>query len=299
MEDKKTFKPRFNLFDAVIILLVLAVVGAALLLRDRSTGVGVGGDATRATVPIRYTVEMTRAPKDMVNQMHIGSDVYRSTDSAYLGKIVDVRGVPHAVNEYLPEAGRFVRYEVPESYDIYVTIEGQSHWDGKDIFVEDVSPKISGEMFIKGKGFARIGYVCGIDLMGAQVPQGDRIGSGDLEATYVVRFDDMREILVGSVHKGDQIYERVTGALMGTVEDVWTEPYGETRLGADGQAVYASKEGVYYQYIRIKGRVVEKAEGYYLDGGTELKVGASVIATSQYLDRTGVFHALESVEKVS
>ena len=295
MEDKKTFRPRFNLFDVVIILLALAVVGAALLLRDRSTG----GETARVTVPIRYTVELTRAPRDMVNQICAGDDIYRSTDSAYMGKIVDVRYTSHFENEYLPEAGRFVRYEVPESYDIYVTVEGQAHWDGKDIFVEGVSPKICGEMFIKGKGFARLGFVCGIDPMGAEIARGERAGSGNLEATYVIRLDDMREMLLEGVHKGDQLYEKVTGALIGTVEDVWTEPYGETRLGADGQAVYAGKEGVYYQYIRVKGRVVEKADGYYLDGGTELKVGAAVIATSQYLDRTGVFYALESMEKVS
>ena len=295
MEDKKTFRPRFNLFDAVIILLALAVVGAAVLLRDRSAG----ADSTNSTVPIRYTVELTRAPRDMVNQIRTGDDIYRSTDSAYMGKIVDVRSAPHVENEFLREAGRFVRYEVPESFDIYVTVEGQGYWNGKDIFVESVSPKICGEMYIKGKGFARLGYVCGIDLMGAQIAQGGRTGSGNLEATYVIRLEDMREMLLDGVHVGDQLYEKVTGALLGTVEDVWTEPYGETRLGANGQAVYADKEGVYYQYIRVKGRLVEKADGYYLDGGTELKVGAQVIATSQYLDRTGFFYALEGIEKVS
>ena len=295
MEDKKTFRPRFNLFDAVIILLVLAVVGAALLLRDRSTG----ADTTRKTVPVRYTVELTRAPQDMANQMRVGDDIYRSTDSAYMGKIADVRYVPHLENEFLPEAGRFVRYEVPESYDIYITVEGQAYWNGKDIFVEDVSPKICGELCVKGKGFARLCFVCGLDTMGAEIPQGDRTGSGNLEATYVIRLEDMREMLLGGVHVGDQLYEKVTGALLGTVEDVWTEPYGETRLGADGQAVYAGKEDVYYQYMRVKGRVVEKADGYYLDGGTELKVGAAVVTVSQYLDRNGMFYALESLEKVS
>lgn len=295
MEDKKTFRPRFNLFDVVIILLALAVVGAALLLRDRSTG----ADTQRATVPVRYTVELARAPQDMVNQMRPGDDIYRSTDSAYMGKIVDVQYTPHVESEFLPEAGRYVRYEVPESYDIYVTVEGQAHWDGKDIVVEDVSPKICGELFVKGKGFARLGYVCGIDPMGAQIAQGTRVGSGSLEATYVIRLDDLREMLLGGVHVGDQLYEKITGALLGTVEDVWTEPYGETLLGVDGQGVYADKEGVYYQYIRVKGRAVEKADGYYLDGGTELKVGAAVVTTSQYLDRSGMFYALESLEKVS
>ena len=294
MEDKKTIRPHFNIFDVVIILLALAVVGGAMLLRDRTAG----ADTTRSTVPLRYTVEVKSAPKDMANQMRVGEDIYRSTDSAYLGRIVDVRRVPHQENEYLEEAGRFVPFEVPESEDIYVTIEGQAYWTGKDLVVEEAAPKICGEMFVKGKGFARLGFVCAIDPMGAQIPQGDRTGSGDLEMTYVIRLEDMREMLLAGAHVGDQLYEKVTGALLGTVTEIWTEPYGETRLAADGKGVYAPKEGVYYQYLRVKGRAVEKADGYYLDGGTELKVGAAVIATSQYLDRTGTFFALESVERV-
>lgn len=296
MEDKKTFRPHFNIFDVVIILLAVAVVGAAMLLRNRSTG---GETTARATVPIRYTVELSRAPKDMVNQIRVGDDIYRSTDSAYMGKIVDVRHTAHQENEYAISASGFVRYEVPESDDIYITVEGQGYWTGKDLIVEGVSPKVCGEMYVKGKGFARLGFVVSIDTMGAQIEPGKSVGSGNLEMTYVICLSDMREVLLDGVHVGDQLYEKVTGALLGTVEDVWAEPYGETRVGADGKAVYAEKEGVYYQYARVKGRAVEKADGYYLDGGTELKIGAAVIATSRYVERTGAFYALEKIEKVS
>ena len=292
MEKNKTIRRHFNIFDVVIIALVLAVLAAAMLLRDRSTG----EEGRRDTRPIRYTVELTRAPQDMVNQIKVGEDIYRSTDSAYLGKVAEVRYGPHIENEYAPAAGRYVRYEVPESYDIYITVEGDGYSTARDIVVGSVTPKICGEMFVKGQGYARLGYVCGIDTMDAEIVQNTETGAGSLEATYIIRLEDMREMLLGGVHAGDRLYEKVTGALLGEVVEVWTEPYGETRLSADGEGVFADKEGVYFQYIRVKGRAVQKDDGYYLDGGTELKVGASVVATSQYIDRTGVFYALESIQ---
>ena len=136
MEENKTIRRRFNIFDVVIIALVLAVLAAALLLRDRSTG----QDAARDTTPIRYTVELAKAPADMAEHMTIGSDVYRATDSAYLGKVAEVRRIPHVENEYSPALGKFVRVDYRESCDIYLTIEGEGYSTARDIIVESAAP---------------------------------------------------------------------------------------------------------------------------------------------------------------
>ena len=294
METKKT-KLRFNIFDVAIIALVLAALAAALLLRDRAAGT----ETVRSTRPIRYTVELAKVPENMAEQMKPGSAVYRSTDSAYLGKVVDARCVPHVENEFSSAAGGFVRFEYAESYDVYLTVEGEGYSTARDIVVEGASPKICGEMYVKGKGYARMGYVCAIDPMDAPIVANTEVGTGSLEATYVIRLEDMREMLLDCVHVGDRLYESVTKSLLGEVVEVWTEPYGETHPMADGTGRFCEKPDVYNLYIRLKGRAVEKDDGYYLDGGTELKVGAAVIAISQYVDRTGVFYALESIEPVN
>ncbi len=296
MEDKQKRRVRFNLFDVLIILLAVAVGVGVLALRNRAAGGS--AETARTTVPMRCTVEIMRAPSDMVNQMRVGDDIYRSTDSAYIGKIAEVRSIPHVENEYDAGAGRYVRYEDPKFIDIYVTIEGEGYSTARDIIIGAVPIKVCGEMYVKGKGFARMGYVCAIDTMGAQIAQNTAVGAGAKEAVYVVRLDDMRDMLLEYIHPGDRIYEKISGALIGTVEDVWTEPYGETRPGPEGAVAFSEKEGVNFQYIRLRGRFIEKADGYYLDGGTELKVGAQVNISSQYFDRAGVFHALESVGDV-
>lgn len=285
-------KRKFNIVDVVLIVLV-AVAGVGVLsLRDRSTG----ADAAREVSPMRFTVELSMAPADMENQMRPGTDIYRLTDGAYLGKVAAIRSVPHLENEYSPLTGSFERYEYQDCRDIYVTVENEAYSTPRDIVFGSVAAKICGEMGVKGKGFARNGYVVGLDTMGAKIAENNDAGSGALEATYIIRFENLRAMLLDGLHAGDKLYEDVTGALIGEVAELWTEPYAETHYGPDG-VVYAEKADTYNVYLRMKGRVVEKTDGYYLDGATELKIGGTVIATSQYFYRSGYYYQLESIEE--
>ena len=288
-------KRKFNVVDVVLILLALAACAGVLMLRNRATDAGTG--VSRATYPMRYTVEVTRCTLDMEKQMEIGDDVYRSTDNVYLGKLVDLQIIPHTENEYSAAQGAYVRYESEDTHDLYLTIENDGYTTARSFMIGNVEVRIGSEMYVKGKGWARLGYITAIDPMDAPVTENTEVGVGSLEMTYVLRYADVRSLLLDTVHVGDRLYENITGALLGTVEEVWTEPYGEVKLGPNG-AQYVEKEDSYFVYVRLTGRAVEKADGYYLDGGTELKVGASIVSTSQYLGRSALYYALEKIEEV-
>lgn len=283
-------KRKFNVVDIVLIALAIAAAVGVIALRDRSTG----ADTARNTVPMRYTVELSMAPADMENQLKTGTDVYRATDGTYLGKIVEVRSVPHVENEFSPLTGKIERYEYEDCLDIYVTVEADAYSTAREIVYGSVVARIGVEMGLKGKGFARNGYIVNLDPMGAAITENNEVGSGELETTYVIRFEDVRTMLLGGLHVGDRLYEEVTGALLGEVVELWTEPYRVMHYGTDGP-VSAEKPDTNCVYLRVKGRAVEKADGYYLDGGTELKVGANVKVLSQYFSRTGIFYALEEI----
>ncbi|MBO4914280.1 MAG: DUF4330 family protein [Oscillospiraceae bacterium] len=287
-------KRKFNVVDVVLLVLAALAAVGVLALRNRVTGEGIAHETT----PMRCTVEMTWAPADMANQMQVGDDVYRSTDGKYIGKVASVRCVPHIENTYSATEGRFIRYESEDGYDIYLTVEGDGYTTGRDIIIGEVKPKVCGEMAVKGRGFARIGYVVGLDFMGTEPEKDDNVGAGELEAVYTVQLLDMREMLLDGIQVGDRFYEKTSGALMGEVIDVRTEEHVETVLSPDGEAIRAMKENSWDVYVKLKGRAVGKADGYYLDGGTELKVGASVTMNSQRFERTGTYYSLESIEAV-
>lgn len=291
MENKR--KLRFNLFDVVIILLVLAVLAAALMLRNRSTGgAAVGGPETHT---MRYTVEFTETQHEMAESIRIGDGAYRSTDGQYLGTIVDVQTLPHEKVEYSTAAGRYVSFLCDDSDDLYLTIENEGYCTGKDIMIGSISAKVGSELAVKGRGFARGGYIYAIDTMGVAVPEDTAAQTGEREAEFVIRFGDSRAFVADNIHVGDRFYDKTLGAMVGEVQKVEVAPYGETRLKGDGTADYAEKENRYNIFVTLKGRFVDKADSFYLDGATELKVGGTGKIVSNYLEREGLFYEIVSL----
>ncbi len=283
-------KRRFNIIDVVLIALAMLAAAGVFLLRDRVTG-----NTARETARMRCVVQAAWAPEDMANQMKEGAQVYRSTDGKYIGTVAGVTCVPHEEVSYSATEGRFIRYECTEGCDIYLTIEGDGYVTERDVVIGEVTPKVCGELAVKGQGFARMAYVVGLDLMGAELPENNSVGTGNLEAVYVVQFTDLREMLLSSVKEGDCFYDKTSKALLGEVIDISFKDHIETMLAPGGEVIQAKKDGRYDMYVTLRGRAVEKADGYYLDGMSELKVGASLIMNSQRFERTGMFYALESI----
>lgn len=292
MENKG--KLRFNLFDVAIILLVLAVLAAALMLRNRSAGTAAAG---RERQTMRFTVEMREVPHRMADCIHIGDGAYRSTDGTYLGVIVDVSSVPHAKVEYASAAGQFVSYGTEERDDVCVTIENEGYCTGRDIVIGTLPIKVGADLPVKGKGFAHSGYVYDLDLMGAEAFEDTAAQTGEMETEFVICFTDCRDLVKDNIHVGDRFYEGALGAMIGEVQSVETVPYGETMPTADGSVVFAEKPGRSDVLVTLKGRCLERDDGYYLDGATELKVGGAVKVKSNYIEREGVFYDLLSIGK--
>ncbi len=295
MEDKQTRKLHFNIFDLLILLLAAAVGVGVLALRNRAAGT----DVARETVPMRCTVEFIRVVDGMEEAMHPGDSVFRSTDGAYFGKIVDVSSVPHKEVEYAPALGQYVEYEAAEYSDIYVVVESECYATERELVFGSVPVKIGAELPVKGRGFARVGYAVALDTMGAALPENTAAGVGGCEAVYTLLFEDARSFYEENIHLGDRFYEPKTGTLLGTVEALSVRPHEETALAPDGTASVVAKPGRYDLTVTLRGRFVDKADGYYLDGGAELKVGASIAVESRTISRTGVFAAIESVEGVA
>ncbi|MBR3560505.1 MAG: DUF4330 domain-containing protein [Oscillospiraceae bacterium] len=291
MENK--LRVKFNLFDVVIIVLVLAVLAAALMLRNRSTGAAAPG---RETQPMRYTVELLERSNNVASCIHVGDNAYRSTDGTYLGTIVDVRSIPHVRMMYSTSEGMYREFDCEESSDVYVTVENNGYCTGKDIVIGSLPIKVGMELAVKGKGFAGLGYVTNLDPMGAAVNEDTSAQTGELETEFMIRFMDSRDFVAENIHVGDRFYDGALGALIGEVQNVEIEPYGETQA-ADGGTVFALKPGRSNVLVTLKGRCIERDDGYYLDGTTELKVGGVVKVKSNYIEREGAYFDLLSIGK--
>lgn len=290
--ENRSKKVRFNIVDLVIIVLVAAVGVGVMALRNRAAG----AEAAKNTVPMRCTVECIKVTPGIADVLHEGDSVYNSVNGAYLGKVASFSSAPHVETEYSAASGGFVQYECPEAIDLCVTIEGSGYATERDVVIGSDHVKIGASLAIKGRGFAREGYVIGIDTMDAQLPENTEDYAGDGTALYTIRLDDAREFYAANLHVGDRIYEAKTGGFLGVVEGVATEPFAETNLGTDGVGRLTEKPESYTVLLQVRGGFAAKPDGYYLGGTTELKVGATVNVESRYISRSGIFASIESIE---
>ncbi len=272
-------KKRFNIVDALLILLIVAAVAVCLMfLRSRES---VGG---AASTQVHFTVELRRVSREMIDCVEaagIGSNVYRSTDGEYLGTLENISYQKHVETEYAAALGEYVQYEVSDRYLLYLDIVGDGAQSATDFSVNGNAIRIGQEMFVKGKGYAAGGYVVGVRT--DETVEDTSVGIGDKELVYSVRFEDIRAFTANELHVGDRLYDNATGANLGTITEVDVRPYADVRMDENGNAKFTEKPEKYSAYVTLTARCTETDNSYFIDGKNELKVGAMLQGKTKWV----------------
>lgn len=277
-EEKKKF--HINWFDVVIIAVVLAVAGAAVLIRNKMTGES--SEVKKYTMS--FVAETQNVKPDTADTVKVGDSIYNSIENTYIGKIVEKHTEPHKLYEFSYELGQYIISEDPVYLDLYITIEGEGTVDVKSINIGAYSPAIGKQAYLKSKGYALAGFVVGIDTKDAPIPEDTNEGAGELSIKYQIAVEDIRDISAKAYKVGDRLYDRSSGALLGVIEKIEIKPHYETKVWNDG-AYSFERVGKYDAILTLRAHATEKDYGYYLDAGVELKVGTGSNLESQ----SGVF----------
>ncbi len=270
-------KKRFNIVDAILVLLIVAAVAVCLMfLRSRESAGGA------QSTKVHFTVELRRVSREMIDCVEtagIGSNVYRSTDGQYLGTLESFTYTAQAETEFAAVSGEYAQYEVPDRYQLYLNVVGDGALSATDISVNGIAVKIGQEIYVKGKGYAGGGYVVGVDVDGEV--ENTSVGVGDKELIYSVRFDDVRQFTAEALQVGDRLYDNVTNANLGMITDIRVVPFEETKMDGSGNAVLVVKPEKYSIFVTLSARCTETDNSYFIDGKNELKVGAKLLAKSK------------------
>lgn len=154
-------KARFNIIDAIIIIIVLIIVFLGYKLINSSDNQLNSGNYK--TTSISYEVLSSGNSRESVDMPEIGDDVYDSTTTDYLGEISNVSITEHEDIYYDENSGVYVEKIVPNSYDIKITITGEGYSTESDIFVNGHNIKVGDLLNVKSKGYVFITYVININ----------------------------------------------------------------------------------------------------------------------------------------
>ncbi len=94
--------------------------------------------------------------------------------------------------------------------------------------------------------------------------------------------DEVRMATVNALHEGDKIYDEKTGICLGTITAVKHEPFLKNVLLNDGTIQPVEFPDYYSVTLTIDGPVVEKDEGYFVDGVVEMKANSEMNVATKY-----------------
>ena len=108
------------------------------------------------------------------------------------------------------------------------------------------------------------------------------VGDAAEQRTYTAFIDEVRMATVNALHEGDKIYDEKTGICIGTITAVSHEPYMKTIIADNGSMVEVEYPDYYSISLTIEGPVIEKEEGYFVEGVVELKTNSEMNTVTKY-----------------
>ncbi len=150
-------KSKFTVIDAVIILVVLAVlaIGGKLLLPR------IIKPADTQTVSCE--VLLADKEKALAQSMNVGDKVTMSYTEKDGGVITGIEVTPAKKTVFDSISGTYVTQDVDDKCDIYVTLDVEAEVTDTSIESGSVVLKVGSDTPIRGKGYASSGYMIAIE----------------------------------------------------------------------------------------------------------------------------------------
>lgn len=104
-----------------------------------------------------------------------------------------------------------------------------------------------------------------------------------VETKVITAFiDEVRMPTVNALHEGDQVFDEKTGICIGMIKEVSHKPYMKSVIAADGSVKQVEYPDYYSITLTLEGPVVEKEEGYFVEGVVELKTNSEMNVFTKY-----------------
>ncbi len=161
-------KARFNFVDAVILLIVLAIIGSAIYLIVSDLKISRN---SRQTNTVDFTVRISSVQESALPLFTEGTIVKDSVTGKIIGNIISVETKKAKYFGTVATPNESGVYTVPVSeysdkYDVYVKILTTAEMDTRGIqYVGDTKILIGSEVYFKIPSFTSISYITDYTLM--------------------------------------------------------------------------------------------------------------------------------------
>ncbi len=157
-------KPKFNLMDGFLIVLIILIAAAAFLLFSSTGSTGTAPQ----TVTAQYTIELARCEKAVadafLDALDKGETIMVGEKERFAATLVDVAVTPAKRLVTNSSSGREVIAEDPIFCDITLTLESQVTESDSAILASSTPLKVGESEVVRGKKSAGFGYITGLKI---------------------------------------------------------------------------------------------------------------------------------------
>lgn len=157
-QNAHKFRLRLNLFDLIVLVLVLALGGGFLWYSLRG-----GGDAASAGT-VRYTIMFSGQPEGSHERIAVGDELEDTVKNYALGKVVSVTYTP-ATMQVLDQSSRcYVETTLDGYEDIYITVESACTVSESEILVDGgYEVRVGQVAYVRGPGYMGSGTMTAVE----------------------------------------------------------------------------------------------------------------------------------------
>ncbi len=160
MEEEPKIK-RLNILDVVIICIVIVTCIFGYMYINKSENAII---SSASTTKVTYQVRTNESLAETYDMIEEGTPIYDSVKNLFIGTVVKKEAVPSERYNYDTKTGEYRKNELPTDslVDIILTIEADAVYTDQNISIGDYIIKVGQEAYVKGKGYAGIGYIVAI-----------------------------------------------------------------------------------------------------------------------------------------
>lgn len=160
-------KPKFNILDGlIIVLLVLVLAVGVFLIKGMGQG-DVGGVSTNTNAV--FKIQLTKAEKVLADKFATAKEndemVWIGTKERFEAKIRDVQIEPTKKITTDLRTGKAILAQDPTCYDVTITVEAAAVETDNAISASGTAIRVGEEAAIRGNGFAGYGFIIGLETV--------------------------------------------------------------------------------------------------------------------------------------
>lgn len=162
---KSNSKPRFNSIDLIIILVVAAIIAVGVYMVMPKGGSSDSADSGDKNVKAIIEIEFMKKDEYLTELPKVGDSVTIGVKEKMPAVVTKVEARPAEEVSYDLNVGSASWQEIPNKYDIYVTMEADAVETKNQININGSPIRIGDSDAVRAKGWAGHGFVTKLDIV--------------------------------------------------------------------------------------------------------------------------------------